>query len=188
MHEQYRWKYWVWALLSVPAVYALLRYGTDTISYGQALHETGDWSVGLLCLALAVTPLRRIAPASRWPRRLMYHRRAIGVASFAYAAIHTLLYLQRKWGFGLIQKEALEIGIATGWFALLIMLLLAATSNDYSVRSLRRNWQRLHRAVYFAAAATLAHWVLTALDPTTAYIACGALVLVQALRFIRRRV
>ena len=118
----------------------------------------------------------------------MYHRRAIGVASFAYAAIHTLLYLQRKWGFGLIQKEALEIGIATGWFALLIMLLLAVTSNDYSVRSLRRNWQRLHRAVYFAAAATLAHWVLTALDPTTAYIACGALVLVQALRFIRRRV
>jgi sulfoxide reductase heme-binding subunit YedZ len=178
-------RYWIWAALAVPAMYILGRYLNDSISYGQVIHDTGNWSVGLLALALAVTPLRRVLPEARWPRRIMTHRRALGVASFAYAAFHLLTYLQRKWGYGYILKEGVEADLLTGWIALVIFTMLAITSNDKSVRMLRKNWQRLHRTVYVAAGLVFAHWILTALERQTAYICLAALCLVEALRFLR---
>jgi sulfoxide reductase heme-binding subunit YedZ len=179
-------KYWIWAILAVPAMYILGRYLNDSISYGQVIIETGDWSVGLLSLALAVTPLRRVLPQARWPRRIMTHRRALGVASFGYAAFHTLTYLQRKWGYGYILKEGAEPDLLTGWIALVIFLMLAVTSNDKSVRVLRKNWQRLHRTVYIAAGLVFAHWILTAFERRTAYICLAALCIVESLRFLRK--
>jgi methionine sulfoxide reductase heme-binding subunit len=178
-------KYWVWAILAVPAVYILTLYLRDSISYGEVIHETGDWSVGLLSLALAVTPLRHVMPAARWPRWLMTHRRALGVASFAYATFHTLTYLQRKWGYGYILKEGVAPELLTGWIALAIFLVLAVTSNDRSVRTLRKTWQRLHRAVYVAAGLTFAHWILTAFDRQTAYVCLAVMCVVESLRFFR---
>jgi methionine sulfoxide reductase heme-binding subunit len=178
--------YWIWAVLSVPAIHILARYLNDSISYGEVIHQTGDWSVGFLALALAVTPLRRLLPKARWPRWVLAQRRALGVASFAYAAFHTLTYLQRKWGYGYILKEGVEPDLLTGWIALVIFLALAITSNDKSVRTLRRNWQRLHRTVYIGAGLVFAHWILTAFDRRTAYVCLAALCAVEALRFIRR--
>ena len=179
-------KYWVWAILAVPAIYILVRYLNDSISYGQVIHETGDWSVGFLALALAVTPLRKVLPKARWPRWLLVQRRAFGVASFGYAAFHTVTYLQRKWGYGYILKEGVEPDLLTGWIAMAIFLALAITSNDQAVRALRRNWQRLHRTVYVAAALVFAHWILTAFDRQTATICLGAILVVESLRFVRR--
>jgi len=178
-------KYGLWALLAVPALYILGRYLKDAIPYGQVIHDTGNWSIGLLSLALAVTPLRRVLPEARWPRWLMTHRRALGVASFAYAALHTSTYLQRKWGYGYILKEGVEPDLLTGWLALTIFLLLAITSNDASVRALRRNWQRLHRTVYVAAGLVFAHWILTALERQTAYICLAVLCAIELLRFFK---
>jgi sulfoxide reductase heme-binding subunit YedZ len=180
-------KYWIWALLTLPGIYILVRYLTDAISYGQVIHETGDWSVGILFLALAVTPIRRVFSKAKWPRWLMFHRRAIGVASFGYAAFHTITYLERKWGYGYILEEAQDPGLLTGWIALVIFLILAITSNNQSVRALRKNWQNLHRTVYLATGLTFAHWVLTSIEPRTAYITLGALCLVECLRFIRAK-
>ncbi len=179
-------KYWIWAILAVPAMYILGRYLNDSISYGQVIHETGNWSVGLLSLALAVTPLRRVLPEARWPRWIMTHRRAFGVASFVYAAFHTLTYVQRKWGYGYILKEGVEPDLLTGWIALVIFLMLAITSNDKSVRLLRKNWQRLHRTVYIAAGLVFAHWILTAFERQTAYICLAALCVVESLRLFRK--
>ena len=178
-------KYGIWAILVVPAAYILVRYLQDAIPYGQVIHDTGNWSVGLLSLALAATPLCRVLPEAKWPRWIMAHRRALGVASFAYAALHTLTYLQRKWGYGYILKEGVEPDLLTGWIALLIFLPLAITSNDKSVRVLRRNWQRLHRTVYFAAGLVFAHWILTALERQVAYICLATLCVVELLRFVR---
>lgn len=178
-------KYGIWAILTVPGIYILYRYLTDEISYGQVIHETGNWSVGLLFLALAITPLRRLLPTAKWPLWLMFHRRAIGVASFGFAAFHTIVYLERKWGYGYILEEAKDPGILTGWIALAIFLVLTVTSNNASVRALRKNWQHLHRTVYIAAGLTFAHWILTAFEPQTAYICLAALCLVESLRFIK---
>lgn len=178
-------KYVVWLILSVPAVFTFVRYLTDEISYGQVIHETGDWSVGLLMATLFVTPLIRLLPKVRWLRWFMRQRRAMGVASFGYAAFHTLAYLERKWGYGYILPEAKDPGLLTGWIALGIFVLLAVTSNNLSVRLMQKNWQRLHRSVYIAAVLVFAHWILTAFEATTAYICLALVLLIELLRWYR---
>lgn len=157
----------IWLAMSIPAVVILWRFNVDAISYGQVIHQTGLWSTGLLALALAVTPFRALFRGKSWPLALQRHRRAIGVASFGYAALHTATYLERKWGYGYIWKEAQSVELGTGWIAFAIFLALAVTSNDASVRLLKRRWKTLHRWVYLATALVFAHWVLTAVDPMT---------------------
>lgn len=179
--------YAVWGLLAAPFVYISARHATDTISYGKVIHETGQWSVGLLFLAMAITPLRRAFASAKWTNSLLYHRRAIGVASFAYAAHHTIVYLERKWGANLIITEGLKPSLATGWIALFIFLLLALSSNNGSVRILGRKWKPLHRSVYIAAALVFAHWALASFDPVPAYIVLGLLCGVELIRFIPNR-
>ncbi len=169
-----RIKHLSWVALSLPALFIGWAYATDAISYGQVIHQTGNWSVALLALALLVTPLRHLFLKQRWPLQLQQLRRGIGVASFGYAALHTLVYLERKWGYGYIIKEAQNPALLTGWIALGVFLVLALTSNDYSTRLLRKRWQRLHRTVYVATALIFAHWILTAVDTTTAWV-CAAL-------------
>lgn len=157
------------------------------MSYGEVIHETGDWSVGLLFLALAITPIGKIAPTRGWLALLRFHRRAIGVASFAYAALHTVTYLERKWGADLILTEGSKLDIATGWLALAIFLALAITSNNRSVRKLGKSWKKLHRLAYLATALVFLHWILTAFEPQLAYIVLFSLCLVEALRFMPNR-
>lgn len=179
-------KYLVWLIFCIPGIHILVRFLTDAMTYGQTILETGNWSVGFLFVVLAVTPLRRLFPNTWLANWLMLHRRAIGVASFGYAAFHTFVYLERKWGYGYILPEAKNPDLLTGWMAFAVFLVLAVTSNNQSVRLLRKNWQHLHRTVYIAAGLTFAHWVLTSIEPQTAYICLGALCLVECLRFVRR--
>lgn len=176
----------VWTLLSVPGIAILVRYLSDAISYGQSIHETGQWSVGFLVLVLSVTPLRSQF-RGQWMRHLVMHRRAIGVASFGYAAMHTGFYLEQKWGSGLILPEGLELWLGTGWLAFFVFVALAITSNDPSVRAMRGGWKRLHRSVYFAAALTFAHWLLATFNLTLAYVSLAVLLAIQMLRFRRGR-
>ena len=163
----------------MPFALICVLFADDTLSYGQVLHHTGYWSTGLLIAALAVTPLRRAFSGGNWLASIVPYRRALGVASFAYAALHTGVYLERKWGANLIVKEGLEAPLATGWIALAVFLLLAVTSNDTSMRLMGRSWKVLHRYVYAATALVFAHWWLAAFDPTLAYVFAAALVATQ---------
>ena len=63
-----------------------------------------------------------------------------------------------------------------------IFVPLAITSNDVSVRRLRRLWKRLHRWVYAAALLTFAHWVITAYDPTAGLIHLAVLAALEGFR------
>ncbi len=177
-------KYFVWCLLAVPAGLILAGFLSGSISYGETIHLTGQWSVGLLIAALAATPLSRFPGAHPLPRFLLAHRRSIGVAAFAYAAFHLGVYLERKWGAGLIVREGLEPDLATGWIAFLVMLILALTSNTLSVRALGRRWKVLHRIVYPGAVLTFAHWVLASLNPVWAYVCLGLVLLIEGLRIV----
>jgi sulfoxide reductase heme-binding subunit YedZ len=177
-----RKKHWAWLLLAAPAILLLYRFATDAISYGQMIHRSGQWSVALLIAALSVTPLQRAIGTTDWIRLLRLERRAIGVASFAYAALHTGVYLERKWGADLIVTEGLEPSLGAGWFALLVLLILALTSNGASVRALGARWKTLHRAVYVGAALTFAHWILATFDPVWAYTCLALILIIEALR------
>ncbi len=179
-------KQFVWLILYVPLLAQTYRYQLELVFYGEYLHWTGLQSTRLILLALSITPLRLFFPKTSWVMWLMSKRRAIGVASFVYALLHLVAYLVNKGNLQSIVQEGQTIGLLTGWVAFVIFLLLAATSNDYSVRLLRRRWKTLHKAVYLGAALTLAHWILTAFSPTTATIYLGVGVLLMVLRPIKK--
>lgn len=174
---------WIlWAVLACPLTIQTWRYLVETIYYGEYLHWTGEQSARLLIVTLAITPARRLFPNVRVLKWFATRRRDLGIATFLYASMHTLAYLFKKENFEVILSEAVEIGVLLGWLAFLVMLLLAATSNDYSVRGLGRRWKALHRCIYGAALLTFLHWILTAFDPLAGFIHLGVLIVLLALR------
>ena len=176
----------LWIILYGVLLVQTWRYSDGAIFYGEYLHWTGLQATHLLFIALLATPLRRLFSNARWTQWLVRYRRDVGVAVFVYAAAHTIAYLQREPVLAQIIADAMTAGILTGWLALLIFLPLAMTSNDWSVRRLARRWKTLHRFVYAGAGLTLAHWALTAFDPTTAYVYLAVLLLLLGLRVVRR--
>lgn len=153
-------KWLFWALLAVPSLVWIRAAATmDPYDWEELLHPTGELSARLLILALALTPLVQIFPGVRPLAWLIRNRRAIGVAAFGYAALHTLLYIGAMGTLDDILAEALAIGIWPGWLALLLMAGPAITSNDAAMRRLRAGWKRVQRLAYPAAVLTLVHWV-----------------------------
>ena len=109
------------------------------------------------------------------------------MASFAYAALHTLVYVERTGMLADVIDEAVDPGYLTAWIALAVFLVLAVTSNDASVRWLKEGWKRLHRLVYLAAVLAFAHWVLVAFNPGAAYLHLGILAGLEAYRVWKQR-
>ena len=157
-------------LLALPWAWLAVGYVGGRLFYGEVVHASGEWAMRFLLVALAVTPLRRLFRQQAWTAWLLPRRRYFGVAAFAYAALHAIVYLQRISDLPRIFAEAAGAGLLTGWIGLALFLPLAITSNDASVRRLGPAWKTLHRLVYAAAAASFAHWILVAFDPTTAYV------------------
>ena len=174
----------LWFALALPAVAILYLYWRDAFSYGEVIHASGEWAVRFLILTLAVTPLRLAFARARWPSWLVQRRRALGVAVFGYALLHTIVYVARKQDVALMLEEGAQWDLLTGWLALAVYLPLALTSNDRAVRFLKRVWKKLHRLVYPAAVLTFLHWMLTAFDMTPALIYAGILGLLEALRLV----
>ncbi len=183
----------LWLILALPGLAIALRWTAtpQTYGYGNAVGDSGDWAAWLLMLTLACTPLRLIFPRRAWTTKLLRRRRDFGLASFAYAAGHTLIYLTDRPSLAAILADLGLPDMLAGWLALALFVPLAITSNDRSVRALGRRWKRLHRLVYPAALLAFAHWALTAFDPALAYAhiaAIGALELVRVALEARQRV
>lgn len=176
----------LWAVLAVPAGLVLHRYATTPdIWPGDLLHPTGEWSARLIIIALMLTPLGQLFPDSRAVKWLVRHRRAFGVAAFAYALLHLAFYILDMETVAAMLAELGAPGIWTGWLALLCMAVPALISSDAAMRLLRRNWKRLQRLAYPAAILTLAHWVLVHDGMTSALVHFAPLLLLQALRLAR---
>ncbi|MEL6572448.1 MAG: ferric reductase-like transmembrane domain-containing protein [Pseudomonadota bacterium] len=158
-------RYFLWALLALPSVgfAAALISGASGPDGEPAseflLHPTGEFAARFMILAMTLTPLRMLFPASDLLRWLMKRRRSFGVAAFGYATLHTLLYLIDMASLRAVMGEAFALGIWTGWLAFFVFIPLAVTSNDWSVRALGPTWRRLQQTVYVAAVATLLHWI-----------------------------
>ena len=158
-------KLFFWGLLSVPALPVFWQLATQSAGPGGEpvaeilLHPTGETSARLMIAAMALSPLRSMFPGSNALRWLMNRRRYLGLAAFAYAAIHTILYLVDMASIRAILGEFFALGIWTGWLASLLLLPLALTSNDFAVRRLGWRWKALQRLIYAAAVLVLLHWI-----------------------------
>ncbi len=183
----------LWLLLSLPGVWILGQWALTprTYGFGHAIGDSGDWAAWLLMLTLAVTPVRLLFRKASWSIWLMRRRRDLGVASFGYAVLHTGIYLWKKPALQPVLDEATNPDMLTGWLALALFIPLAITSNDKSVRALKRSWKTLHRLVYPAAVLMFVHWVLASFDPTTAWIHIGIMAAIEIVRIalqLRQRV
>ena len=174
----------LWLVLALPGLWILYRRATapEVYGHGHAIGDSGDLAAWLLMLTLAVTPVRLLFPRRSWSIWLVRRRRDFGLASFAYAAGHTIIYLADKVSLDAILVDLGLPDILVGWLALALFVPLAATSNDIATRALGRSWKRLHRLVYPAAILTFLHWVLASFDPTTAYVYIAILVAIELVR------
>ena len=122
-------------------------------------HQAGLWSVRLVMVALAITPLRHIV---KWPR-LITVRRMIGVAAALYLALHFLAYVVDK-GFDIatvLTEIVQRIYLMIGFAGLMIMTALAVTSSDGMIRRLgAKRWQRLHKLIYLLGLLAILHYFL----------------------------
>ena len=122
------------------------------------IRSSGDWTLRLLCLTLAVTPLRQI---TGW-QALARLRRMLGLFTFFYGVLHFLCFAWLDMGFdveAIVQDIPKRPFILVGSAALLLMLPLAATSFNRAIRALgAARWQALHRLVYATALLALLHF------------------------------
>ena len=182
-------KFLLWSLMAAPLAVLTYDYvweGTflfGDVYYGGYVHDTGRAAAWLLLAALAAAPLRLTFPGHAFARWYLAQRRYLGVASFAYAAAHLAAYMVRQDGARIVEDIA-QAGFWTGWIAFVILVPLAVTSNDLSMRLLRRGWKNLHRLVHVAAVLVFAHWALTAFDPFLAWCHIGALALLEIYRLV----
>jgi sulfoxide reductase heme-binding subunit YedZ len=119
----------------------------------------GDWALRFLVIALAVTPVRRLAG---WPALAAY-RRMLGLWAFAYATLHVTSYvvLDQFFDWTNIGHEILKHKFITaGMAALSLLVPLAATSTGAMIRRMGgRRWRQLHRLVYVAGPLAAIHYV-----------------------------
>jgi len=151
--------YLFWSVLAIPALFMIAKYLYDPVVAFDLVHPTGEFSVRLMIIAMAISPLRQLFGARAWINWLLKRRRSIGVAAFGYALLHLLFYLLDMEFWDQIVIDAMIFSIWTGYLAFVIMLTMALTSNDFAMRKLKANWKRLQRFVYAVAFLILLHWI-----------------------------
>ena len=172
--------------------YLIIFTGITFLTNGQTSIETliirgfGTLSIALLHLILSIGPLARLNPRFL---PLLYNRRHLGVSMFLAALVHG--------GFSLFQFHALgtknpiyalftsnmDYGSLSnfpfqvlGFFALLILFLMAATSHDFWLKNLSpRTWKNLHMLVYVAYGLIILHVFLGALQQQPSLFSIGIL-------------
>ena len=130
--------------------------GANPIEY--ITHSTGDWTLRLLLLGLAVTPLRKLLHRPN----LIKFRRMVGLFAFFYGCVHltTYLWLDKFFDSAEILEDVVKRPFITvGTVSFLAMLPLAITSTAGWIRRLGgKRWQLLHRLVYLSAIAGVVHY------------------------------
>lgn len=151
----------VWLLAMLPFLRLLYlgftdQFGANPLEF--VTRSTGTWTLVMLCVTLAVTPLRRFT-GWNWLIRL---RRMLGLFAFFYALQHFLLWLGVDRGFDvayMVKDIAKRPFITVGFAAFVLMIPLAATSANAMVKRLGgKRWQWLHRSVYAVAVLAIMHY------------------------------
>ncbi len=160
------WRVAVWALALTPLGLLALRVVNAQLTANPIEfieHYFGIWSLRLLLVTLAMTPLRML---TGWMEPLKL-RRTLGLWTYAYLCLHFSVYIvfdlnilhpalaAKQLAEDLVKRLYITVGFA-GW---LLLLPLAITSTDAWQRRLKRNWKKLHRLIYPAAMLGVLHFI-----------------------------
>ena len=135
------------------------------------IRATGTLAFLMLHIILSIGPLCRLNPRFL---PLLYNRRHLGVAMFLLALTHGIFNLAQFHALGNADPLVSLFGSNTqygslarfpfqapGFFALLILFLMAATSHDFWLKNLTPPvWKALHMGVYGAYAMLVMHVML----------------------------
>jgi len=165
-----------------------LVFNSETSIETLIIRAFGSLAIIMLHIILAIGPLSRLN-ARFLP--ILYNRRHLGVSMFIAALIHG--------GFSIFQFHALgninpiysiftsnmDYGSFTnfpfqvlGFFALLILFVMASTSHDFFLANLSaKTWKRLHMMVYVAYVLIIAHVFLGAFQQETSPFTIGILII-----------
>jgi sulfoxide reductase heme-binding subunit YedZ len=131
--------------------------GADAVAIG--LNQLGYLALVFLVSALACTPVKLV---TGWTSPIRI-RRMLGLFAAFYATLHFTTYVaidqQFDWHilFADITKRNF---IIVGFLAYLLLLPLAVTSTDASVRRLGfKQWKALHRLAYVAGVLAVIHFI-----------------------------
>ena len=142
------------------------------------IRATGSLAFLQLSFLLCIGPLARLTPRFK---PFLYNRHHLGVATFVVALAHAVLVTVWYHGFG-VPNPLLSLLVsnpsydalggfpfeALGLVALLMLLLLAATSHDFWNTNLGPGlWKAIHMLVVPAYGLLVAHGVLGALQSQT---------------------
>ena len=121
--------------------------------------STGKWTLVFLLLTLSVTPVRRLL-AMPW---LIRFRRMLGLYAFFYGTLHLMTYVWLDKFFdvhAMLHDIAKRKFITAGMTGVALMVPLVLTSTSGWIRRLGgKRWQKLHRLIYFSAAAGVVHFL-----------------------------
>lgn len=124
----------------------------------KLLHRAGEISIWTLGAVLTLSPLKVLFPTSTLVVALNRHRRMIGVTAFLYGLLHFSLHILYEGGWSGLVRSLSKPFIWFGLMGLTILMVLALTSNQWTIRRLGgRNWKRLHRLAYLAGAILIYH-------------------------------
>jgi sulfoxide reductase heme-binding subunit YedZ len=149
----------VWLILLVPAVWTFwlgLTGGLGAEPIKALERELGEVALQLLVLGLCITPLRRFLGLN-----LIRFRRAMGLLAFTYVGLHLLVWLvldvqipAQIWT-DIVKRPYVTVGFT----AFLLMIPLALTSNDWSLRRLGPMWRQVHKLTYGVAVLGAVHFI-----------------------------
>lgn len=155
-----------WLLYSVavvPPVWLLwlgLNGGLGVEPIKELEHRLGELALQLLIATLAIRPLREWTGIN-----LLKLRRALGVVTFFYVALHFLVwlvldvqFLDQIWA-DIVKRPYITVGMSS----FLLMIPLVVTSNNLSLRKLGpKRWRRLHWLMYPVVVLGALHFVMLA--------------------------
>lgn len=154
-----------WTIYIVGAVYAVWEFWRALNQIGPYLVEPinvlervyGEVGLQLIVLGLLVTPLRKWTGVN-----LIKFRRAIGVTAFFYVLAHFLVFaILDVQSLGRVWTEIIKRPYVTvGMLSFLMMIPLALTSNNLSIRRLgAASWRKLHKLTYPVAVLGALHYL-----------------------------
>ncbi len=180
-------KFYDFALVGGVALY-LVTFGAVTEIFFPFVTEEillmrafGTAAFLLLHIILCIGPLCRLNPKFL---PLLYNRRHAGVTCFLLAFVHALLVVATYHAGGdlnpilsIFASSPITRSVAGvpfqpfGFFALVILFLLAATSHDFWLANLTAPvWKALHISIYFAYALLVGHVTFGTLQGETSWL------------------
>ncbi|MEL7181209.1 MAG: protein-methionine-sulfoxide reductase heme-binding subunit MsrQ [Pseudomonadota bacterium] len=154
-----------WTIYIVGAVYAVWEFWRALNQIGPYLVEPinvlerayGEIALILMVVGLTVTPLRKWTGVN-----LIKFRRAIGVTAFFFVLAHFLVFavldvqsISRVW-----EETVKRPYVTVGMLSFLMLIPLAVTSNNLSVRKMgAAAWRKMHKLTYPAAILGAIHYL-----------------------------